>query len=177
MTPSPRLLRGALLRGALNSAGRRWHRRPMEDFSTLDKAALDAEIVRALDELVAESKFHAARIQESCSARETPPSYGEVPQRLASVERRLGDVDGRLDRIERTLTDIREQMATKTDLEEVRRTMASKADLEEVRQALATRIELEEIGDDVKRVADGYQTANARLYRVAELLKLRVVIP
>ena len=162
----------------------------MEDFSTLDKAALDAEIVRALDELVAESKFHAARIQESFTARETPPSYGEVPQRLASVERRLGDVDGRLDRIERTLTDIREQMATKTDLEEVRRTMASKADLEEVRrtmaskadleevrQALATKIELEKVGDDVKRVADGYQTANARLDRVAELLKLRVVIP
>jgi len=99
-------------------------------------------------------------------------------------------VDGRLDRIERTLTDIREQMATKTDLEEVRRTMASKADLEEVRrtmaskadleevrQALATKIELEKVGDDVKRVADGYQTANARLDRVAELLKLRVVIP
>ena len=36
----------------------------MEDFPTLDKAALNAEIVRALDELVAESKFHAARIKE-----------------------------------------------------------------------------------------------------------------
>jgi hypothetical protein len=110
----------------------------MEDFPTLDKAALNAEIVRALDELVAESKFHAARIKEgfaetderirrhraeeeekarqrapeSAIARETPPSYG--------------DVNGRLERIERTLADIREQMATRADLEHVRRTMATK---------------------------------------------------
>jgi len=36
----------------------------MEDFPSLDKAALKAEIVRALDELVADSKFHAARIKK-----------------------------------------------------------------------------------------------------------------
>src|SRR6188474_2917483 len=107
----------------------------MEDFPTLDKAALNAEIVQALDELVAESKFHAARIKkgfaeaderirrhraeeeertrpmltDTPTARETPPAYG--------------DVNERLDRIERTLADIREQMATKADLGEVRRTM------------------------------------------------------
>jgi hypothetical protein len=125
----------------------------MEDFPTLDKAALNAEIVRALDELVAESKFHAARIKEgfaetderirrhraeeeekarqrvteSAIARETPPSYG--------------DVNGRLERIERTLADIREQMATRADLEHVRRTMA-------------TKIELESMNDRIKMVAD-----------------------
>src|SRR6188474_3446201 len=110
----------------------------MEDFPTLDKAALNAEIVRALDELVAESKFHAARIKkgfaetderirrhraeeeerwrrraaETATARETPPSYGEVPERLDRVEGRLSDVDGRLDRIEHTLSDIREKIGT-----------------------------------------------------------------
>jgi chromosome segregation ATPase len=142
----------------------------MEDFPTRDKAALNAEIVRALDELVAESKFHAARIKKGfaeaderirlhrleeeekarrratdCAiARETPPSYGEVPQRLAAVEGRLSDVDGRLDRIERTLADIREQMATK--------------------------IELESLSDRIKMVADGYQNLDRRLGMVANLL-------
>jgi hypothetical protein len=142
----------------------------MEDFPTLDKAALNAEIVRALDELVAESKFHAARIKEgfaetderirrhraeeeekarqrvteSAIARETPPSYG--------------DVNGRLERIERTLADIREQMATRADLEHVRRTMA-------------TKIELESMNDRIKMVADGYQNVDKRLDKVAELLK------
>jgi archaellum component FlaC len=146
----------------------------MEDFPTLDKAALNAEIVRALDELVAESKFHAARIKEGFAetderirrhrfeeeerarrratdgaiARETPPSYGEVPQRLAAVEGRLSDVDGRLDRIERTLTDIREQMGT-----------------------LATKVELEAMNDRIKMVADGYQNVDKRLEKVADLLK------
>ena len=143
----------------------------MEDFPTLDKAALNAEIVRALDELVAESKLHAARIKQgfaeaderirrhrieeeekwrrraadSAIARETPPSYGDVSQRLDRVEGRLGDVDGRLDRIERTLTDIREQMATK--------------------------IELESMNDKIKMVADGYQNVDKRLDKVADLLK------
>ena len=142
----------------------------MEDFPTQDKAALKAELVRALDELVAESKFHAARIKkgfaetdermrrhraeqeeqarrratESPIARETPPSYG--------------DMNGRLDRIERTLADIREQMATKADLDEVRRTMA-------------TKIELESMNDRIKMVADGYQNVDRRLDKVADLLK------
>lgn len=146
----------------------------MEDFPTLDKAALNAEIVRALDELVAESKFHATRIKEGFAetderirrhraelegqarqratdnaiARETPPSYGEVPQRLAAVEGRLSDVDGRLDRIERTLTDIREQMGT-----------------------LATKVELEAMSDRIKMIADGYQSVDNRLDKVADLLK------
>ena len=132
----------------------------MEDFPTLDKAALNAEIVRALDELVADSKFHAVRIQKGFEeaderirlhrieeeekarqrvtagavARETPPSYG--------------DVNGRLDRIERTLADIREQMST-----------------------LATKVELEAMSDRIKMVADGYQNVDRRLDKVADLLK------
>jgi archaellum component FlaC len=143
----------------------------MEDFPIPDKAALKAEIVRALDELVAESKFHVARIEKGFAeaderirrhrieedekarqrasagavARETPPSYGDVSQRLDRVEGRLGDMDGRLDRIERTLADIREQMATK--------------------------IELESMNDKIKMVADGYQNLDKRLDNVADLLK------
>ena len=146
----------------------------MEDFPTQDKAALKADLVRALDELVAESKFHADRIKEgfaetderirrhrleeeeralrrateSAIARETPPSYGEVPQRLAAVEGRLNDVDGRLDRIERTLTDIREKMGT-----------------------LATKVELEAMSDRIKMVADGYQNLDQPLDKVADPLK------
>ena len=132
----------------------------MEDFSTVDKAALKAKLVQALDELVADSKFHAARIQKGFAeaderirlhrieeeekarrrvtagaiARETPPSYG--------------DVNGRLDRIERTLADIREQMST-----------------------LATKVELEAMSDRIKMVADGYQNVDKRLDKVADLLK------
>ena len=143
----------------------------MEDLPSLDKAELNAEIVRALDELVAESKFHAARIKKGFAeaderirrhraeeeerarrmgtdtpiARESPRSYGEVPQRLDRVEGRLSDVDARLDRIERTLADIREQMATK--------------------------IELEGMNDKIKMVADGYQNVDKRLDKVADLLK------
>ena len=120
----------------------------MEDFPTLDKAALNAEIVRALDELVADSKFHAARIKKGVAeaderirlhrieeeekarrrvtagaiARETPPSYG--------------DVNGR------------EQMST-----------------------LATKVELEAMSDSIKMVADGYQNVDKRLDKVADLLK------
>ena len=138
----------------------------MEDFPRLDKAALNAELVRALDELVADSKFHAARIKkgfaeaderirrhraeqeeqarqratDNAIARETPPSYG--------------DVNGRLDRIERTLADIREQMATTAHLEEMRRTMA-------------TKVELESMNDNIKMVADGYQNIDRRLGKVA----------
>ena len=123
-----------------------------------------------MDELVAESKFHAARIKkgfvetderirrhraeeeekarrratESAIARETPPSYG--------------DVNGRIDRIERTLSEIREQMATNADLDEVRRTMA-------------TKIELESLNDRIKMVADGYRNLGQRLDKVADLLK------
>jgi hypothetical protein len=67
-------------------------------------------------------------------------------------------VNGRLERIERTLADIREQMATRADLEHVRRTMA-------------TKIELESMNDRIKMVADGYQNVDKRLDKVAELLK------
>ena len=141
---------------------------------TVTREEFKRELVQALDELVAESKFHATRIKQGFAetdehirrhraeeeekarrratdgriARETPPSYGDVPQRLDRVEGRLGDVDGRLDRIERTLTDIRDHMST-----------------------LATKVELESMSDRIKMVADGYQNLDKRLDKVADLLK------
>ena len=141
----------------------------MEDFPTLDKAALDAEIVRALDDLVADARHHGELIKAGFEktpyvARETPPPYESGSERLDCMDGRLDRMNERLDRIDRTLADIREQMATKADLEEMRKT-------------LATKIELEEVGDNVKRIADGFQTVNERLNRVAEMLKLRVVMP
>ena len=75
-----------------------------------------------------------------------------------------GDVPERLDRIERTLAEIRDQMATKAELEEVRRSMA-------------TKIELEAMNDTITMVADGYQSVDKRLDKVADLLKRRVVMP
>src|SRR5262245_24555519 len=98
---------------------------------TLTREEFNRELVQALDELVADSRFHADRIKkgfaeaderirrhraeeeertrrmftDAPTARETPPAYG--------------DVNERLDRIERTLADIREQMATKADLSDL----------------------------------------------------------
>ena len=39
------------------------------------------------------------------------------------------------------------------------------------------QIELEAMSDKIKMVADGYQTVNNRLDQVANLMKLRVVLP
>ena len=92
-------------------------------------------------------------------ARETPPVY------------RPDNLDERLERIERTLADIAERMATKSDLEELRKEMATKAALEQVNQAMATRVALESVQDDIRKVADGYATISQRLEYVANLLK------
>jgi len=142
---------------------------------TVTRAEFNRELVQALDDLVADARYHDEQIRASFARsdelsrrlraeeaaraedvdvspllRETPPPYGGVPERL--------------DRIERTLTDIRDQMATKIELEAVRRMMA-------------TKIELEAVNDRIKMVADGYQTVGKRLDQVADLLKLRVVMP
>jgi chromosome segregation ATPase len=152
------------------------------------EAEIKASIARS-DELSRRRRTEDAERARTAATdsvvRETPPPYGEVPERLDSMERRLDSmerrldnvdgrldsvdgrldsVDGRLDRIDRTLTAIREQMATKVELEEMRRTMA-------------TKVELESMSDGIKQMADGYQTTNERLDRVANLLKVRVVLP
>lgn len=143
---------------------------------TVTREEFNRELVQALDDLVADARHHGELIKAGFEktpyvARETPPPYESSSERLDRMDGRLDrmdgrldSMDGRLDRIDRTLADIRDQMATKADLEEMRKT-------------LATKIELEAVNDNVKRIADGYQTVNERLNRVAEMLKLRVVMP
>lgn len=133
---------------------------------TVTREEFNRELVQAVDDLVASARHHGELIKASFEngeevsrradawraqvatarsvVRETPPPYGEVPERL--------------DRIERTLTEIRDQM-------------------EGMRRTMATKIELEAMNDRIKMVADGYQTVNNRLDSVANLLKLRVVLP
>ena len=128
---------------------------------TVTREEFNRELVQALDDLVADAHHHGELIRaafdepgRSSVARETSPTYGEVPERLDRMEGRLERVDGRLDRIDRTLTEIRDQMRT-----------------------LATKVELEAMSDRIKLVADGYKTVNQRLDNVADLLKVRVILP
>ena len=132
---------------------------------TVTREEFNRELVQALDDLVADARHHGQLIKAAFDkparpavARETPPVYGGVPERLDHIEERLDRLEGRmdrmearLDRIERTLTEIRERMATK--------------------------VELEWTNENVKKMADGYVTIGKRLDAVADLLKLRVVMP
>ena len=132
---------------------------------TVTREEFNRELTQALDDLVADARHHGELIQAAFDkpakpsvARETSPPYGEVPERLDRIEGRLDRLESRmdrmearLDRMERTLTEIRERMATK--------------------------VELEETNDNVKKIADGYMTIGRRLDAVADLLKLRVVMP
>ena len=132
---------------------------------TVTREEFNRELVQALDDLVADARHHGALIKAAVDkpgkppvAREVSPPFGEVPERLDRMEGRLDRMDGRLerveerlDRIERTLTEIRERMATK--------------------------VELEATNENVKKMADGYATIGKRLDAVADLLKLRVVLP
>jgi hypothetical protein len=135
---------------------------------TVTREEFNRELVQALDDLVADAHHHGELIKAAFDkpyqapvARESPPPYGEVPERLdrmegrlERVEGRLERVEGRLDRIDRTLTEIRDQMRT-----------------------LATKVELEAMNDRIRMVADGYKTVNQRLDTVADLLKVRVILP
>jgi archaellum component FlaC len=150
------------------------------DSASREKAALDAEIIQALDDLVADARHHGELIRASF-ARERRPTYedrlGAVEQRLGSVEQRLGGVEHRLDGVEqrldgigRTLADMRvvlDTLATKSELGDMRQTMAT----------LATKVEVDGLRDGIKMVADGYNTVSGRIDKVADLLKTRVVLP
>lgn len=138
---------------------------PESQTRTVTREEFNRELAKALDDLVTDARHHGELIKASFEkpttpviARETPPPYGEVPERLDRIETRLDRLESRmdrmearLDRIERTLTEIRERMATK--------------------------VELEATNENVKKMADGYITIGQRLDAVADLLKLRVVMP
>ena len=149
---------------------------------TLTRDEFNQALVRALDDLVTDAKYHEAQINASFArsdevfrrvraeneeralkavdesvVRETTPPYGGVGG-LDQVRGRLDRVEGRLDRVEGRL-------------DRIERTLS------EIRDRMATRIELEAMGDKIKLVADGYQTVSTRLDQVATLLKVRVVLP
>jgi len=139
---------------------------------TVTPEQFNREMTRALDDLVTDARHHGELIKASFEkpttrviARETSPPYGEVPERLERVEGRLGRVEGRLDRVDERLAGIDQR------LDRIERT------LREIRERMATKVELEETNDNVKKIADGYMTIGRRLDAVADLLKLRVVMP
>jgi archaellum component FlaC len=114
---------------------------------------------------VADARHHGELIQAAFDkpakprvARETSPPDGEVPERLDRIEARLDRLESRMDRME-------------ARLDRMERTLT------EIRERMATRVELEETNENVKKMADGYITIGKRLDAVADLLKLRVVMP
>ena len=123
------------------------------------------ELVQALDDLVSSARHHGELIQAAIDkpvkppvARETSPPYGEVPERLDRIEARLDRLESRMDRME-------------ARLDRMERTLT------EIRARMATKVELEATNENVMKMADGYITIGRRLDAVADLLKLRVVMP
>ena len=153
---------------------------------TVTQEEFNRELVQALDNLVADARHHGALIKAAFDrpakpvvVRETPPSYGAVPERLDHMERRLQRVEGRLDDIEGRLERIEsrlDRLESRMDRMEARLDRIDRT-LTEIRERMARKVELEETNENVKKMADGYTTIGKRLDAVAELLKLRVVIP
>ena len=153
---------------------------------TVSREEFNRELVQALDDLVADARHHgeliAASFERSMKpalARETSPPYGEIPERLERVEGRLERVEGRLERVEGRLERVEGRLdqvdgrlsGIDKRLDRIERTLT------EIRERMATKVELEETNDNVKKMADGYMTIGKRLDAVADLLKLRVVVP
>lgn len=98
---------------------------------------------------VAESRAARARYDtrpaEPLVARELPPSGSRT-------------VEERLDGIERTLVRIEQELGT------------VKGDVKQIREQMATKVELESLKDDIRIVADGFAQTQYRIYRVTDLL-------
>jgi chromosome segregation ATPase len=171
---------------------------------TVTREEFNRELVRALDDLVRDAKYHEELILESIArteelsrrrraeeamraqavaidsvARETSPPYGDVSGRLNGidgrldrVEGRLDGIDGRLDRVDGRLDRVDGRL-DRIDgrLDGIERTLA------DIRERMATKVELENTNENVKKMADGYVTVGQRLDAVAELLKVRVILP
>jgi chromosome segregation ATPase len=146
---------------------------------TVTREAFNRELVQALDDLVADARHHGELIKAAFDkparpavARERPPVYTEVPERLDRIEERVGHMEKRLDRVEERLDRLESRMdRMEARLDRIERTLT------EIRERMATKVELEETNENVKKMADGYVTIGKRLDAVADLLKLRVVMP
>ena len=160
---------------------------------TMTKEEFNRELVRALDDLVRDAKYHGQLIQESLArteelrrqrasqARETPPSYGNgaTAARFDQLDRALELLTGKVADLTREVADVKRDVAdVKREVVDVKREVADvKRDVVDIRERMATKVELEETNENVKKMADGYVNVNQRLDSVADLLKLRVVLP
>jgi archaellum component FlaC len=144
-----------------------------DEQTTVERDEFNKELVRALDDLASAARHHEAEIKASFARsdevfrRRRAEDAERVRARsedflLRETPADYGNVDNRFDRIERALIEMR--AATKADFDDIRRTMA-------------TKVELEALDDKIKMIADGYQAISRRLDHVAELLKMRVVMP
>ena len=153
---------------------------------TMTKEEFNRELVRALDDLVRDAKYHGQLIQESLArteelrrqrasqARELPPSYGDgaTAARFDQIDRALDLLTGKLADLTREVADVkREVVDVKHEVADVKREVI------DIRERMATKVELEETNENVKKMADGYVNVHHRLDSVADLLKLRVVLP
>lgn len=145
---------------------------PDTDPKTITREEFNRQLVSALDDLVRDAKYHGELIQESLArteerrrqraaqARETPPSYGEraTAARFDQLDRALELLTGKVADLTREVADVKRNVV-------------------DIRERMATKVELEGTNENVKKMADGYVNVNHRLDSVADLLKLRVVLP
>lgn len=166
---------------------------PDTEPKTVTREEFNRELVRALDDLVRDAKYHGQLIQESLArteerrrqrasqARETPPSYGNgsTAARFDQIDRALDLLTGKLADVTREVADVKREVAeVKGDVADVKREVADvKREVTDIRKRMATKVELEETNENMKKMADGYANVNHRLDSVADLLKLRVVLP
>lgn len=160
---------------------------------TVTREEFNRELVQALDNLVRDGKYHARLIQESLArteelrrqraakARETSPPYGEgaAAARFDQLDRALDLLTGKVTDLAREVADVKLEVAgVRLEVADVKREVAGvKREVIDIRERMATKVELDATDENVKKMADGYVNVNHRLDSVADLLKLRVVLP
>lgn len=124
-----------------------------------ERKALREELVARLDDLSTHCRQEIAWWQAERARYERPIGSGQSTVRETPPSGGAGGHDSRLDRMERRL----ELIAG--DLVSMRR------DITDIRDRMATKVELEAVKDSVQKMADGYNDTRERLDRVADLLK------
>ena len=158
----------------------------------MTKEEVDRELVRALDDLVTDGRYHVQQIKESLArteelrrqrefaARERPPSYnGGAAERFDRLDRALESLTHQVADVTREVADVKREVADlKGEVADVKREVLDvKRDVADIRERMATKVELEATNENVKKVADGYATTQQRLDRVADMLKSRAIFP
>jgi chromosome segregation ATPase len=159
----------------------------------MTKEEVDRELVRALDDLVTDGRYHVQQITESLArteelrrqrefaARERPPSYngGAAADRFDRLDRALESLTHQVADVTREVADVKREVADlKGEVADVKREVLDvKRDVADIRERMATKVELEATNENVKKMADGYATTQQRLDRVADMLKNRALFP